>query len=169
VPWQVNHGGGAFCFHHTFPEHGAPGEYDYSHIRDPGAPGWQDHPDLNIDFEHPSTVCPLRCGCQAGGDFTFFQTFFTLPANYPLASFQVEIGPVDDGARITIFNAAYPGGVVDPGSYVHLNHGGTTTNLTGYLVPGENRIVITHVDDCCSDSYLHGVRLYINGGRLPGC
>ena len=76
---------------------------------------------------------------------------------------------VDDGAVVTIFNSRYPVGIVDPGSYIRLGASGTSADLGRYLVPGRNRVVITHIDDCCSERSLGGVRIVLNGGALDTC
>ena len=56
-----------------------------------------------------------------------------------------------------------------PGSYVYLGGSGTT-NLAAYVVTGEvNRVVVTHVDDCCSGSYLESAILVIEGEALQPC
>ena len=42
-------------------------------------------------------------------------------------------------------------------------------DLGRYLVPGRNRVVITHIDDCCSARSLTGVRVVLNGASLTTC
>ena len=109
------------------------------------------------------------CQCLNGGEFTYFQTFFTVSPGFAVSALTVAMGGVDDGARVTVFNSMYPAGVVEPGSYILLGGSSVTTNLARYIVPGRNRIVITHVDDCCSGRSLTGVRVVLNGASLTTC
>ena len=79
------------------------------------------------------------------------------------------MGGVDDGARVTVFNSMYPAGVVEAGSHILLGGSSVTTNLARYIVPGRNRVVITHIDDCCSARSLTGVQVVLNGAPLATC
>ena len=123
----------------------------------------------DIAFADSSALCGRSCTCLDGGEFTFFQTFFDIPTGYTVSSLVVRIGSVDDGVRITVHNARYPAGIVDPGSYVLLGSDGATTDLARYIVPGRNRIVLTHIDDCCSARSISGVSVVLNGGSLTTC
>ena len=97
------------------------------------------------------------------GDFTYFQTFVNVPSNVQVTTFTITFSGMDDGSRVTIFNSAYPGGLVIPGSYVYLGGSGTT-NLAAYVKAGElNRVVITQVDDCCVENHLQSAAVVLNG------
>jgi hypothetical protein len=88
---------------------------------------------------------------------------------YSVTSLVVSFGGVDDGARVTIYNSAHPAGVVDDGSYIFLGGAPVTTNLGPYIVAGRNRIVIAHIDDCCSWRALTGVHVTLNGTPPGNC
>lgn len=171
-PWQMHEGEGIQYFAPPLPTiHGAIEEYDYSFVPPETDPGWTGAPDpYQIDYSLvPSSLCDVGAACLAAGEFTYFQTFVDLPSDLDLDVFTVSFSGLDDGARVTIFNSASPSGIVVPGSYVYLGGSGTT-NLAAYVVTGEvNRVVVTHVDDCCSGSYLESAILVIEGEALQPC
>ena len=168
-PWQINRASGPVCFGRTFSVHGDPGEYALASIPPEGDAAWTAVARTDIAFAESSALCGRSCTCLDGGEFTFFQTFFDIPAGFAVSSLIVRIGSVDDGVRITIHNSRYPTGIVDPGSYVLLGSDGATTDLARYIVPGRNRIVLTHIDDCCSARSISGVSVNLNGGSLTTC
>jgi hypothetical protein len=145
-------------------QHGDPCEYDVATIPSTGDPGWGPAPDGDvINFSIPSRVCSAPIGCLAYGDFTYFQTLVNIPADVVVTTFTIAFSGMDDGCRVSIFNSAYPGGLVVPGSYVFLGGSGTT-NLKDYVVSGEiNRVVVTQVDDCCSENNLRSAIVVLNG------
>jgi hypothetical protein len=50
-----------------------------------------------------------------------------------------------------------------PGSYVYLGGSGTA-NLKDLVVSGEiNTVIMTHIDDCCSESFLRRAQVVLNG------
>jgi hypothetical protein len=161
----------------VFTQHGAPGEYAYATIPPENDPGWMVAQGQNIDFSQTSNLTNTFCqeadysgggACLDATDFNFFQTTFTIPANGLVTSLILTMADVDDGVQVKIFNSAYPNGVVDPGAYVTLGGSGTS-NLAQYIVPGVNRIVLTHVDDCVVNSALEGVTITLNGNPVNGC
>ncbi len=173
TPWQMHHGLGPQCFDETFDEHGQPEEYEYASIPPKDDADWEPEPDNFISFDERSTMCgedgePDLCACRAGGDFTYFQTFFNIPSTLQIDSLQVEITNVDDGARVTIFNSDHPQGIVDPNSYAYFP-GNSTAELAQYITTGLNRVVITHVDDCCSERRIEGVHVSVNGEEITQC
>ncbi len=169
APWQMNRYGGPLCFATTFSTHGEKAEYAYASIPTEAAAGWTPVTATTIDFSEGSAMCGRGCDCLNGGEFTYFQTFFDIPVGYKVSSLVVSFGGVDDGARVTVFNSAHPAGVVDDGSYIFLGGAPVTTNLGPYIVAGRNRIVITHIDDCCKWRALTGVKVTLNGSSLGEC
>jgi hypothetical protein len=85
-----------------------------------------------------------------------------------VSSLQVTMGFVDDGARLTLFNPSHPDGVVEPGSYAYYP-AGNTTDLAALVSEGRNRVVLTHVDDCCRDRVIAGVGVLLNNAPLEAC
>ncbi|MBL8920995.1 MAG: hypothetical protein JNJ54_19180 [Myxococcaceae bacterium] len=165
--WQMHDGEAPLCFGTTFSSHGNVGEYAWSTIPPQNHPGWRSHAAPAISFDDPSQMCGV-CDCRAGGDFTYFQTSFTVPAGFTVTSLEVAIANVDDGVRVTVFNAAHPSGVVSTGSYAFLG-GGSTSNLASLVAPGPNRIVLTHVDDCCSVRRIANATIRLNGSAINPC
>lgn len=171
-PWQMHNGLevtgsnplGLLAFSCSPSQHGDPCEYDVATIPPSNDPGWGPAPDGDtINFSIPSRVCNAPIGCMAYGDFTYFQTLVDIPGDIVVTTFTIAFDGMDDGCRVTIFNSAYPTGLVVPGSYVFLGGSGTT-NLRDYVVSGEiNRVVVTQVDDCCSENNLHSAIVVLNG------
>ena len=184
TPWQMHDGlevnagnpYGLVPFACVPSQHGDPCEYDVAMIPPENDPGWGPAPDGEIiGFSiYPSRVCSAPISCLAYGDFTYFQTLVDVPANLVVTTFTIDFSGIDDGARVTIFNSAYPTGLVVPGSYVFL-YGTGTANLKDYVVSGEvNRVVVTQVDDCCIENNLRSAVVVLNGtpvvtNRPPDC
>lgn len=166
-PWQMHYGQGPQCWGRTFGSHGEVGEYAFARIPAETDPGWMPHTPEAISFSDPSTLCGV-CECRAGGDFTYFQTTFFVPASYTVSSLVVTIRDVDDGVSVAVFNSRYPNGIVDPGAFAYLG-GGSTANLASYVVPGRNRVVLTHVDDCCMVRQIANATIALNGSNLGRC
>ncbi|MEC9397612.1 MAG: MopE-related protein [Myxococcota bacterium] len=172
-PWEIHEGGPPLCWDYEYTQHGDPVIYQSANIPSKDDAGWMPEDDDRISFDMRSTLCgsdgqPDLCACRKGGDFTYFQTFFNVTAAHDIQSLEVEILEVDDGARITIFNSQYPDGIVDPNSYAYFPTG-SSTNLAQYIVQGENRVVITHVDDCCSERKIRDVFVRINDEEVTLC
>lgn len=171
-PWEMHNGlevtpgnpDGLVAFSCSPAQHGDPCEYDVATIPATGDAGWGPAPDgAIIGFSIPSRVCNAPISCLAYGDFTYFQTLVDIPANIIVTEFTIAFDGMDDGCRVTIFNSAHPTGLVVPGSYVFLGGSGTT-DLHDYVVSGEiNRVVVTQVDDCCSENNLHSAIVVLNG------
>ncbi len=167
-PWQMHLGGSFRCFGRTFVRHGDPEMYAFERIPSLGDPGWTAVGALQIDFADQSTLCGTPCSCLNGGEFTFFQTQFSIPSGFAVNSFEVVMDSVDDGAKVTIFNDRFVGGETDPGAFAFFPSG-VTARIERLLVVGLNRVVISHVDDCCSGRALGRVRVVLNGGSLEQC
>ncbi|MBL8601249.1 MAG: hypothetical protein JNK72_04945 [Myxococcales bacterium] len=169
TPWQIHLGAGPTCFPNgrTFSQHGDPGEYQYASIPAETDRGWAAHAPTRISFDDPSTLCGV-CECRQGADFTYFQTSFYIPPGYTVSSLVVSIENVDDGVNVAVFNSRHPNGAVDPGSFAYLG-GGSTADLARYVIAGRNRIVLTHVDDCCMVRRIAGATIRLNGMPLTQC
>ena len=176
TPWQMHNGNevtasnplGLLRFSCNPSRHGQDCEYDVASVPAASDPEWLAAPNGDtIAFEvYPSRVCQAPSTCLRYGDFTYFQTFVTVPSNVNVTTFTISFSGMDDGSRVSIYNSRYPGGLVVPGSYVYL--GGTgTTNLASYVKAGEiNRVVITQVDDCCTHNRLQRAAVVLNGEEV---
>jgi len=79
---------------------------------------------------------------------------------------RVAFKGMDDGARISIYNDAYPAvkfpdGKIDESGYVMLNQD-RSGDLSKFMRPGNNRIVITQVDACAPDNRLEYANITID-------
>ncbi|MCP3143268.1 hypothetical protein [Pyxidicoccus xibeiensis] len=173
TPWQMHQGLevtesnplGLVPFSCTPTRNGDPCEYEVSTIPPVGEPTWGPAPDGEIiDFTlYPSNVCSAPVTCMAYGDFTYFQSFVRIPADFVVTEFNIVFNGMDDGSQVTIFNSSYPNGLVIPGSYVFHNEWGTA-NLGAYVRAGEvNRVVVTQVDDCCIHNNMREAWVRLNG------
>lgn len=152
--------------------HGAPETYRHAPpVPDPG-PAWKELTGFYPAAENPVDIhylgpngdygSALRT-CLTEAEFTYFQTFITLAANETLEEGEIRFGPVDDGARIMIFNSRYPVGFTPEDGYAEIGQTGGC-DLREYLAPGEtNRIVVQHLDDCAGQAWLHAVLLNVSG------
>jgi hypothetical protein len=122
---------------------------------------------FNIDYlgPHDDYSSDLR-SCLTQAEFAYFECFVDIPSSVSLQSAVLKVGPLDDGARIVIFNSGAPSGVTPRGGYIRL--GDTQSeDLASYLKSGEsNRIVIQHVDDCAAQGWLGTVDLVVNGTKV---
>lgn len=170
--WQINFGEPPTCWPQQFATNGAAGEYQYSTIPSENDPGWGPHSAPNISFNDPSTMCGQNgaddlCTCRAGGDFTYFQTSFDIAPGYSVTSLLISVADVDDGVKITLFNSSHPAGI--GGGYAFIGGGDIAVNLASYVVAGSNRVVLTHVDDCCSIRRIANASITLNGTTLNPC
>jgi hypothetical protein len=143
-------------------------EYDVATIPLADDPGWQPAPNPDvIDFSvYPSRVCEAPLECFYYADFTYFQTFVDIPADITVTRFTIAFDGMDDGSRVSLFNSAYPDGIVVPGSYVYYHETGTA-DLAALVRAGEvNRVVVTQVDDCCDENQLRNASVVLNGERV---
>jgi|GEM_PF-6896266 len=139
--------------------------YSTAVIPDAADAGWEPAPDGDIiAFGGPSASVIDEAGysCWQAYDYSYFHTYVTVPENTTLTDFTISFSGMDDGARITIINSAYPAGLVIPGSYV--TGGGTaTSDLASYVTTGENRVVITQIDVCPNGNTLASAVVVLNG------
>merc|ERR1711920_716984 len=159
-------GGPAGCedcvtFTTKYPNHGNDSIYQRAKIPPENDAKW--HKEIDpaiINMSRPSKLCRIPDelkvngnSCRSSADFAYFQTVVTVPDVSLLTTFMITFRGMDDGSRVTVFNSRYPNGEVVPGSYVYLNQPGTT-DLKELMVTGENRVVVTQVDDCCQRNRL---------------
>ena len=64
-------------------------------------------------------------------DYTYFQTFVTVPANITLTKFTLRLRGIDDGVKVSVYNSTYPNGITVPHGYARLGDGGQTIDFTG--------------------------------------
>ncbi|WP_224367352.1 DUF5011 domain-containing protein [Hyalangium versicolor] len=173
TPWQMHNGNevtasnplGLVKFKCSPTQHGQNCEYDVASVPAASDPDWVAAPNgETIGFSvYPSRVCQAPNTCLAYGDFTYFQTFVNVPQNVAVTTFTITFNGMDDGSRVSIYNSAHPEGLIIPGSYVYLGGAGTA-NLAAFVKSGENnRVVITQVDDCCTENHLQSAAVVLNG------
>lgn len=169
TPWEMNDGEGLVNYASCTDRHGAVESYDYAMIPAEADPGWRVAPNQDIiGYSEPSILCGM-VECRCGADFTYFRTFVDVEAGATLGTFTIEMSGMDDGVRCTIFNSAHPNGVTVEGAYVFLG-GSATANLAPFILAGErNTIMLTHVDDCCSESNLNHASIVIDGQTVTRC
>jgi len=169
TPWEMHDGEGVVTWGYDMGAHGNIAEYDYATIPDPTGPGWGPTPnDLSIDYNlnGNSTVCDVA-ECRYGAEFTYFKTVLYLPPTMAFDVVDVAVQIVDDGVRMTVFSPSYPQGVTDPGGYAFLG-GGSSADLLPYMTSDPYAtIILTHTDDCCTQSMIEGVAIEVMvEGRL---
>jgi hypothetical protein len=145
--------------------HGDPSWYTAAVVPGVEDGGWGPAPNgETIGFGGPSASVIDDAGfaCWEAVDYTYFQTFVTVPENTTLDDFTISFSGMDDGARITIINTVYPDGLVIPGSYV-VGGGTQTSDLAAYVTTGDNRVVITQEDDCPTGNNLASAVVVLNG------
>jgi hypothetical protein len=163
--WQFHDGPGPMCVDQMFPMHGDPAEYQFATIPAEGD-DWRDWPPPIIDASRGSRLCGTRCTCN-GVDFEYWQLFVDVPDGVTVTRLGYLLRSVDDGARLTIFNTLHPEGQVAEESYAFLGTG-VAANLASHLAPGRNRIVLTHLDDCCQQNIVSGAHVSVDD-QLPSC
>lgn len=167
--WQMHRASGPVCFGRTFTHHGEPGEYEQAVVPAADDVAWRAVASPIIEFVEASALCATACRCLDGGSFTYFQSTFVLPPGRGASTLTVTVGGADDGARVTVNGRERLPAAQDAGSFIALGGVGATGDLGGFVVAGTNRVVVTHLDDCCSDSGLLGVRVVLDGVALRAC
>ncbi len=139
---------------------------EYSVVSIPGVADsrWKAPPNkISLGVKKASEVCHAPITCQGYGDFTHFQTLVSVPAALVVNDFKLTFSGLDDGVRVTIFNSLYPQGITAPEGFAYIGGPLSTGNLAAYVKAGEvNRVVLTHVDDCCRDNVITGAQLWLN-------
>jgi len=161
TPWEMNRGRDYIMLPTALSSHGELAAYDSASIPDADDAGWEDAPSLvSIGFSEVSIIPDGLCYLAV--DYTYFQTSVDVPAGTTVSTFSIEFSGIDDGGRVSLFNASYPEGLVIPGSYIYLG-GTSTTNLASYVTEGVNRVVVTQVDDCPTGNNLQSALVVLNG------
>ena len=145
--------------------HGDPSWYTAAVIPGVEDGGWGPAPNgetIGFGGASASVIDDAGFACWEAVDYTYFQTFVTVPENTTLDDFTISFSGMDDGARITIINSVYPAGLVIPGSYV-VGGGTQTSDLATYVTTGDNRVVITQEDDCPTGNNLTSAVVVLNG------
>ena len=159
---------GNVAFYNYIPAAGVPTANDASWSN--CGPGNALCPDANTIALNQPTGSRLGgvYACGASADFTFYQSFVSIPAGTTISSFIIDMHGADDGARVSIYNSAYPSGYVEPGSYIFLGPSQSTTDLSAEMVAGEvNRVVITQMDNCATGNNLQYAAITLNGTVIP--
>jgi hypothetical protein len=155
----------------TTPSHGDPSSYQFApSIPDLNDAAWESAPDGEIIAFHGHNGDErsrlIGQTCRAAFDYVFFDTMVTVPAGAAIETFSIAFTGMDDGSRITIFNEAFPEGTPDMpagmSNFVRYNEE-VTMDLAQFLRPGDNRVVITQVDDCPDGNKLRRADVVLNG------
>ena len=156
------------------PANGDPLAFVYAPpIPEANAPGWEPAPDPQIiafKGHNGDEISRLAEGtCLQAFDYVFFDTVVTVPEGAQVSNFSISFAGMDDGSRITIFNDAYPTGTPDmPGgvnNFVAYNQN-ITLDMAQFLRAGQNRVVITQVDDCPAGNKLRAAEVVLNGSVI---
>jgi len=156
------------------PANGDPLAFVYAPpIPDANAPGWEPAPDPQIiafKGHNGDEISRLAEGtCLQAFDFVFFDTVVTVSEGAQVSDFSISFIGMDDGSRITIFNEAYPTGTPDMpdgvNNFVAYNQN-VTLDMAQFLRTGQNRVVITQVDDCPSGNKLRAADVVLNGSVI---
>lgn len=166
-PWQKHYGAPLQYIGVESASYGDSTEYIFENIPPANDTGWSPAPDPDyIKFKEASAECFITdpiYNCRKVVDYTYFQTYVSYPSNMQLTRFTILLNGLDDGCRLTVFNATHPNGFTIPG-FVKLGDGGKTFNLIPYATPCyNNRFVVTHVDDCCGGVVLDTGQIIITG------
>jgi hypothetical protein len=176
-PWQMAKIPKIIPFGKAIGVHGDAPKFQYAPaIPASGSSRWVPAPDTkSISFLENSRLCGTSTDCFEAADFVFFQSEIVLPTTMTVNSFVMRAWGLDDGLRITIFNAKFPSGISPTEGFVRAplpNGGGapqsaSTADLAKYIaVGGKNRIVITVMDDCCSEMALRAIEILVNGKAI---
>lgn len=169
--WQMHHGDGKQAHGEGLDKDalGAALEpwFQYANIPLVNDAGWTAAPDGAIVAFRETSVLS-KAECKKAVDHTYFQTLVTVPATVDVTQFDLALSGMDDIARISIFNDAHKDGSIVDGSYVRRGQPALqTSDLKELLVTGENRVVITLLDNCGGNNNLDEARVELNGAVVP--
>lgn len=161
--WEMNAGKGVFLLEKAVSGLGSKDNYLKANIPDESDSGWGPAPDpATINFGGPYESAIPKGNCRMAVDYTYFQTFVTLPKGGKINEFKIAFDGMDDGSRISIYNKTFPKGTIVEGSYV-ISKGNGTSDLKELITEGRNRVVITQVDACPVGNQLHSASVTLNG------
>ncbi len=178
--WQMHKGQGVIPLKlDSGMGHGAQEAYARADIPSKDDPGWVAPPNREtINFGGGSSsqinkaMCPAAdgsrkpCGCWEAVDYTYFQTFVTVPPGTEVKEFTIAFDGMDDGSRVSIFDESGAEKLIES-SYVKLGGRGTTNLAQDVQQPGTYRVVITQVDDCPTGNTLRSAKVVLNGKDIP--
>ncbi len=167
--WQIHSGIDKEPIEFTSSKYGDPAAYSKMKIPPKGHNGWKDIQGERISIHEKSIL--TRPKQQL--DFTYFQTFITVPENVNITKFSVSYDQADDGARIYLFNTDYPfpNGHFNPKAdliYEHRNDRSVgAVDLKNLLKKGEtNRLVIVQFDNAPTGNNIEGIHLKVDGKEI---
>lgn len=169
--WQMHHGDGKTAHGEGLDKDalGAALEpwFQYASVPAADDAGWTAAPDgAIVAFRAASILSTAEC--KKAVDHTYFQTMVTVPAGVDVTQFDLALSGMDDIARISIYNDAHQDGSIVDGSYVRRGQPDLqTSDLKELLVQGENRVVITLLDNCGGGNNLDEARVELNGAVVP--
>ena len=157
TPWKMNKGGGIIPY--TLSYHGQPTAYSQANIPASNNPNWVNAP-TNSNGEIFYSVPSILSQCLRQLDFTYFETYINIPANFNINDLSVKFTAADDGARAYIFNSDHPNGAF----IGQITSSPVTANYASLAKAGENnRLVIVQFDDCPTGNNLTGAQVQVNG------
>lgn len=132
--------------------------------------GWGPAPNpdsIGFGSDSASQIDEAGGTCLTALDYTYFQTLVNVPSGTQVDEFKIIFTGMDDAARITVFNANHPGGLVVDGSYVtKVQATAGTADLAALMAAGPNRVVITQVDWCPNGNKLQSAKVELNGSMV---
>ncbi|MCF7851607.1 MAG: DUF5011 domain-containing protein, partial [Candidatus Marinimicrobia bacterium] len=169
--WEMNRGGGYIYLNGTtLAYHGDPAVYAWATIPQADDTNWGPAPNSEtIGFSEYSSLP----GVLTYADFTYFQTFLSIPEDTQINACYVNFNNADDGAQITIFNSSYPSGYSPSDANIRLGGPANTSDISSWIAIGEvNRVVITQVDNQATGNNLQYAAIVLNGEAIipePEC
>ena len=161
TPWQMNRGEGWSTLDSPISTHGEIGAYANASVPATSDLDWEPAPNPETIGFSEASIIPTGY-CLNAVDYTYFQTFVNVPTGATVSQFTIAFSGIDDGGRVTIYNTGNPSGIVVPGSYVYLSTS-NTADLAAYITEGQNRVVVTQVDDCPTGNNLQQASVVLNG------
>ncbi|HRH64348.1 MAG TPA: hypothetical protein PLI68_13590, partial [Bacteroidia bacterium] len=110
TPWQMHFADGPKVTGDTAEHYGDSTEYFLENIPPVNDPLWQAAPrgDL-IEYAMASPFCHIgpdsTWSCRKWVDYTYFQTFITIPSNVTLTTFTIRLRGIDDGVKVRMYNS----------------------------------------------------------------
>lgn len=158
-PWKMNKGSqGIIQLREKLSDDDVSSPFQYRQIPPQDDNGWK-LASLDAEGEIQYNVRSLVDSCLKAVDFTYFETFVDIPANFNIDELVVNFKRVDDGARVYVFNSKCNGRYSTVRGITP-----ETSDLKRLMVKGErNRIVIVQFDYCPGDNVLEKANIQVNG------